>query len=390
MKDYSSQLSAVSSYGQQYTSTVKDQEKELETYSSNIKYFTWLQQDGVQYIKKLEGSLESLGRTQGTSSEEYDKANKFLEQTKLNYLGAAGAIDYNKNKIQELEDAQNKQTASWMLNIMTQQLSADGLSRTEMEYLLAYQVQTGLLSKEGEQRALDAWDTANRITDSINSIPDGKTIDLYYLIHGNDEGANRGAGGSNTTVTQRAHGGDFSGWGLIGDAPGRGSSPYEELVYAPGGAKVYTATETRRMLGHGGGGPIGDFGQGYKHPGYPDESGNPNSLGFGLEPYGYGNPNSPGFGQGDYFNSGGSGGSGGSSPAASQVAQAGATISAASLQIAVSGEKTTQATQQSTQRNSSENAAVIDELRDMNNKLDRNYEATIRAMASAVARSSQR
>ncbi len=159
---------------------------------------------------------------------------------KQGYSETSQQITDIKQKLADLQAEQDKQTASWMLNIMTQQLSVDGLSQTEVQYLLDYQVQTGLLSKEGEQRALDAWNSAKAITDAIDSIPAGKTVDIYYVEHGNLPGAERPPSiGPGTTVSPKAVGGPFTGWAMVGDAPGGRMTPYTEYVYAPGGGMVY-------------------------------------------------------------------------------------------------------------------------------------------------------
>jgi hypothetical protein len=66
-------------------------------------------------------------------------------------------------------------------------------------------------------------------------------------------------GGKWPGADKKAGGGSFSGWAMVGDAPGGGTTPFTEYVYAPHGATVYNQSQ---MSGHGappmaGGGNIG-------------------------------------------------------------------------------------------------------------------------------------
>jgi hypothetical protein len=53
-----------------------------------------------------------------------------------------------------------------------------------------------------------------------------------------------------------AAGGSFSGWAMVGDAPGGGVTPYTEWVYAPQGATVYNQSQMRGAAPMAGGGSL--------------------------------------------------------------------------------------------------------------------------------------
>jgi hypothetical protein len=57
---------------------------------------------------------------------------------------------------------------------------------------------------------------------------------------------------TDTSAPRRASGGSFRGWGIVGDSM-TGLTQNTELVYAPHGAYVYNASQTRAILNRGGG-----------------------------------------------------------------------------------------------------------------------------------------
>lgn len=417
--DFKDQLSAITNYGKQYTDTLESQKDALKEYSANVQYFTWLHKDGATYIKQLEDGLVSVADAFGKNSEEYKKADKWLEQTKRNYLGAAGAIDYNKDKLKELSDAQNKQTAEWMLNTLTQKLGVDGISDTEMAFLLQYQVDTGLLSANAAKRAQDAWDMSEKITAAVDAMPGAKYIDIWLKANFGDFAGVSNTPTANTVATSTSKKGVTRGAGvtagpqmgasglnflppggsaIVGDSISGAPTGYEEMIIAlpGGGVRVLPNSKIRgrdtRGLPHfakesGGGAVVSTtavggyggntpWGGGYLTPNTPAWGG-----GYGTGPTT--NPNIP---------------SGGSSviPAviqqavqsavsasASITANATAPVASAAVKISESGEQTARATVQNTQASREDSGAILSELQKLNrfNK----YELP-RMISSVVAR----
>lgn len=220
--DYSDQLSKLSSYATDYTASAKN-------------------------IADAEAKLAELRKKTPWDVEGINKAEL---------------------AVNDLKDAQDKQTASWMVNILQQQLAADGLSEAEMEFLLQYQVDTGLMSEEAKKRATDQWKLKDEMKAAFDKIEaEGKDVAIflnYYVQYPNGMPPELPQKNQSYDFKipppkkheQRSPGGPFEGWALVGDAPGGILTEFTELVYAPHGAMVYSAAETRKMLSHASGGPI--------------------------------------------------------------------------------------------------------------------------------------
>lgn len=92
------------------------------------------------------------------------------------------------------------------------------------------------------------------------SMLDGMTVEAYLNFVTTGNLPVTGAGGGQTVVNRpgtpgsaiqmEASGGSFSGWAITGDSHA-GLTPHSELVYAPHGAYVYNASQTRAMLNSG-------------------------------------------------------------------------------------------------------------------------------------------
>lgn len=271
-------------------------------------------------------AVSDLAQTFAQSDKDLADAEKELAD-----LRAAGwdetsdAIVKAKGKIEDIKAASQAQTDQWMLNLLTQQLSVNGLTQAEMNFLLQYQVDTGLISKENAARASDLWTKATDMTNALNSVPsnvpvifdfqvnddlftssEGEMVRAYFNGTANppeitttiktdaqkfldavdmlkNDFKNKsitakanvsfsgdllrydfliatsgftGGGSINTNTDAKSEGGPLEGWGLVGDMPGGILTPFTELVYAPQGAMVYSAAETRKMLGRSSGGLI--------------------------------------------------------------------------------------------------------------------------------------
>lgn len=177
------------------------------------------------------------------------------------------SVNEIKGKLAELEEAQKRQTDLWILNILQQQLSINGLTSAEMAFLLKYQVDTGLISASSAARAQSLYDdalemaagfdtaagAANSITSALNGIPGevNSTVNIHtnYTGGGSIPTTSPTPGGGTvyrpptSGPSEYAMGGAFSGWAMVGDAPGGRRTPYTEYVYAPRGAMVYNQAQ---------------------------------------------------------------------------------------------------------------------------------------------------
>ena len=207
--------------------------------------------------------------------------------------------------------------------------------------------------------------------------------------------------GTKTYFSKKASGGPFAGWGLIGDAQGGGYSPNEELVYAPGGAKVYTADETRRMLSHAGGGYIAPPPPAYTlaPPNLPsaaaEAAADRNMWPGPVQTWVTNDPrnniwslSSPSSGGSSSGSSGGS--SGGTSSAVTQalssVSSGATTVATAASTISDSSSKTTIATQQAAAQASAGNAQLISEMHGMRMEVNKMMMAMPRYWSQAAAK----
>ncbi len=213
-----------------------------------------------------------------------------------------------------------------------------------------------------------------------------------------------------------ASGGSFSGWAVVGDAPGR-TTGYEELIYAPGGAKVYSNAQMRGKkssdLPHFAGGSYSwDYSPGgryYKGPSplptedysgavyWPAPSGKVSPSGLppfvGIEGGGGGatpsptiTPQSIGSIQQIVAQAAQQASQQAVSQAVSATSGAVQSVSVAAEQISQSGQETTIATRQGTQTGAQGDATIIARLDDIKTLLERSFASMPRQWAAAAAR----
>ena len=177
--DYKQELSAVASYGQaymQFQANLVTAQKSVAD-AQTLVNIALKDADWLSYLKS---QVEAA-----TNADDLAAAQKAYDDALTNSVGLAGAkkkLWEAQQAVEDLQAAQDKQTASWMLNILTQQLGVNGLSQGEFAFLLQYQVDTGLLSQEAADRAKAEWDKAQSITAALASIPDetDKTVNTYF------------------------------------------------------------------------------------------------------------------------------------------------------------------------------------------------------------------
>lgn len=134
----------------------------------------------------------------------------------------------------------------WIAASYEAQLAADGvLDEEDMQKVLDYRVELGLLTEaqyEAAQKAL----AHKAVIDSLKSKE--ITITTWYLSGYGMAGAYEGGVKTQQGSTRRASGGSIPAGGMawVGDSPS-GLTPHSELVYAPHGAQVFNANQSRSM-----------------------------------------------------------------------------------------------------------------------------------------------
>lgn len=240
--------------------------------SAHIRYLQDLKPAIDEAASALEGetaAAENLGEQYAALSDyaqsytEYERQRMDLQAQLATATG--DSVNEIKGKLAELEAAQKKQTDQWILNILQQQLSLNGLTSAEMAFLLKFQVDTGLISQSAAVRAQEIYNSALEMAagfdsatgsvysyqGAINSLQ-GKdiTVTTYYnSVYGGGSGGggniptNQPTPGGGTVPrppgagpSQYASGGYLQGWGMVGE---RGT----EFVYAPRGAVVYNQSQ---------------------------------------------------------------------------------------------------------------------------------------------------
>lgn len=124
-------------------------------------------------------------------------------------------IQDRTDAVDKLKQEHQKMVDSWLLNVYTQMLTADGaMSESDMQFLLNYQVATGMMSQENATRAQDYWDMAYSMMDangelqgSIDALH-GKTITITTIYR------SLTSGGTKPSVAKSIAEGVASGEGL--------------------------------------------------------------------------------------------------------------------------------------------------------------------------------
>jgi hypothetical protein len=210
--DYADQLKGITSLGQDYMKTAQDMvplNKDLA--QAQLTYNRALQDSknlgfAVGEITRAKDALALLSDGDHNTTVEQlalTDAQKKYDDALKNSVGlgyATTQLNNAKTAVENLQKAQDLQTASWMLNIMTQELSVDGLTDAEFAFLLKYQEDTGLLNRNAAARAQAAWDSVHSQLDAYAAL-DGATSNIYVITHLQTITDSSGVTGSGVGVT---------------------------------------------------------------------------------------------------------------------------------------------------------------------------------------------
>lgn len=183
----------------------------------------------------------------------------------------------SQGQIQMAEDFQNT-TNDMMMQMIATAAGEEEAAKKQLDFAFA----TGQVTEEayaqqlamqgiadafasGEMGAEEAAAKVLNLIDQLHML-DGMEVDAFVnlIVNGTLPATGSGggqmigggtgsAGAPKPSIQMEASGGAFSGWAITGDSHA-GLTPYSEMVYAPHGAYVYNASQTRSMLANGMGG----------------------------------------------------------------------------------------------------------------------------------------
>lgn len=158
-----------------------------------------------------------------------------------------------KVKLAELTAEHDLDTKKIILNLLQQQLAQDGLTTTELNYLLQKGAAWGIYSDTVVTEAQAAIQEVQAINDAINTIPADRTFTMSVAVLGaeNVSGLGAGFGASQWTGKKRAGGGPVA----AGEAYLVGENGPELFVSNTSGA-IIPNSGTSSTASAGGGGAV--------------------------------------------------------------------------------------------------------------------------------------
>jgi hypothetical protein len=163
-------------------------------------------------MKDEYGEISSLAQQLTESDEELLTAETDLAEYIKNNSWDTKGIQDRKDKVDELKEKQQSMVDQWMLDIYTKMLVADGeLSKSEMNFLLQYQVDTGIITQENADRAASYYDQAQDIL-KYNGLIQGSIDSLHgkNIVNTITTYEYSAAGKNSSKSTPFANGGSFT------------------------------------------------------------------------------------------------------------------------------------------------------------------------------------
>lgn len=241
----------------QYAESLKESEqaaKDLSTQLSRLVSLTGnIQKADEDYTSKSKDLADQRAETLDKLAAL--RAQGYWEQSDQ-IQGELSKLDEIKTKEQELATEREKQSLQFISNILAEQLARGGWTQTEFDAFAKQQEAWGLWSADAVAKSQAAWQEADKITASINAIPD-KTVNINIVQHGTTDvyGSGTGLVGANGGGVQHAHagGGSFvvgAGAGNEGmNIGGRNTvSSGETVTVTPRGGEVVDYDKLARVL----------------------------------------------------------------------------------------------------------------------------------------------
>ena len=263
----------------------------------HVTDMTWLEKLEAA-AKKIQDANYSMGKSFAFT---YDDITKRITEKELEIAEALGqGWSENSTRIQglreelgNLEGQLDRTQKQFVLDMFAMKMAADGVAGDEaLQKYLAMAVKLGLISQAAADATLDMLGLGGSI-DALHDKTVNVTVTTTYLYRGKDKGATSDSGsGSSTTTTSSsssgggsgwtfmgndvdgfakgplyynsatgaykigsyASGGQFSGWGVVGDNKDGSWNSTTELVHAPQGAQVFSNQQSQSMAKGGMGG----------------------------------------------------------------------------------------------------------------------------------------
>ena len=149
--------------------------------------------------------------------------------------------------IGELQGQLDKLAAKVVWDMAMVTAAIGGVSEEEGATMIELGVKLGMFSQDAADKAVEMWRSAIEQISGLNL----NTTSTHTVLTTYTYAQQTQSGKYNPFLYREATGGSFSGWGIVGDAPGGGYSPNQELVYAPHGATVIPANQTQSILAGG-------------------------------------------------------------------------------------------------------------------------------------------
>ena len=156
------------------TPAMAESSRWMEIYKQYLQEVSDEQANAAESLITLQTEYQNVSTlAQGLTSSEKDL--KAAEQDVAEYIKNnpwdTKGIQSRKDKVNELKEAQQTMVNQWMLNVYTQMLTADkDMSLSDMQFLLNFQVNTGLITQAAADRAMGYWNSANQMINGNDSV----------------------------------------------------------------------------------------------------------------------------------------------------------------------------------------------------------------------------
>ena len=239
-----------------YLANLELEKRALDESASSITSYTAWAKEAEQATSDFSASIEEVNESAGdyikmvgTLSDDNQQLIKDQDEINKKYAEGKLTLDERNAALGELADAQEEASQRMILAMLQEQLAADGLTTTEMNYLLEVGQQWGIYSQTAVDEANKAIRKVEELKNNFNSLPTEKNMQINIFTN------NSGSMPSARPVTRReshASGGSFlipSSYGNEGFMMGNGdtASGGERVTITPNGQSPAPAIDYNKM-----------------------------------------------------------------------------------------------------------------------------------------------
>jgi hypothetical protein len=168
------------------TEAIKDQSQATDDLTAGTDALNSEMADLSQKYKDISGLAQNLYQNE----QSLKTAEKDLYDYQKSHPWDTTGIKDRQQAVEDLRTAQQQMVDEWLLNVYTQMLTADGdLSESDMQFLLNYQVNTGMIDQATADRAKAYYDYAQQVIASNGDMQasidalHGKTIVIDVKVN---------------------------------------------------------------------------------------------------------------------------------------------------------------------------------------------------------------